>query len=185
MRRLRILAALVAAIELFYVAPAAGQSVSAPALKAAFLVNFAKFVEWPADALPPDAAIKFCVQGDTRIADELEALAGTRSIGTHELRVLRVKADASARDCHVLFVQGLAAKQSVELLQQLKGAAVFTVGDDPSFPELGGVAGFFVEGSKMRFAINLQSAQRARVQLSSRLLALAKIVKDGPNAVQH
>jgi hypothetical protein len=84
-----------------------------------------------------------------------------------------------------LFVQGLGAKQSIELLQQLKGATVFTVGDEEPFAELGGVANFFVEGSRMRFAVNLQSAQRAHVQLSSRLLALAKIVKDAPNAVQH
>lgn len=185
MSRWRCAASVVAAIALLPAVPAVGQSISAPALKAAFLVNFAKFVEWPAEALPQDAAINFCVVGDPHIADELEALAGARPIGAHELHVLRIRADASARDCHLLFVQGLAAKQSIELLQQLRGAAVFTVGDDPSFAELGGVAGFFVEGSKMRFAINLQSAQRGRMQLSSRLLALAKIVKDGPNAVQY
>jgi hypothetical protein len=185
MSRLRLCAAGAVVLALLCPLPAAAQSASAPSLKAAFLVNFAKFVAWPAEALAADATITFCVEGDTRVADALDALAAQHPLGAHEMRVVRLKADVPSRDCHLLFVQGLGAKQSIELLQQLKGATVFTVGDEEPFAELGGVANFFVEGSRMRFAVNLQSAQRAHVQLSSRLLALAKIVKDAPNAVQH
>jgi hypothetical protein len=161
------------------------QNASAPALKAAFLVNFAKFAEWPAGTLAPDGAISFCVVGEMRVADALDALVKSHPLGDRRMVVQRVKADGGVRDCHVLYVQGLGTKPSLDLLQLLKGAPVFTVGDEESFAESGGVAAFFIDGSKMRFAVNLQSAQRAHVQLSSRLLALAKIVKDGPNVVQH
>jgi hypothetical protein len=160
------------------------QNASAAALKAAFLVNFAKFVEWPADALAPDSAITFCVSGDPRVADALDLLVPGHPLGDRGMRVLRPKIDGPLRDCQVLFLQGVAVKEGVDLLQLLRGAAVFTVTDDERFTALGAVANFFIEGTRMRFAINLQSAQRARVQLSSRLLALAKIVKDAPNALQ-
>jgi hypothetical protein len=178
-----IVAALVASLAL--AAGAAAQNASAAALKAAFLVNFAKFVEWPADVLSPDGGVAFCVSGDPRVADALDVLAAGHPLGDRGMRVLRPKIDGELRDCHILFVQGVDLKGAVDLLQQLKGSAVFTVSDDERFTALGAVANFFVEGTRMRFAINLQSAQRAHVQLSSRLLTLAKIVKDAPNAVQH
>ena len=164
---------------------ALAQNASAASLKAAFLVNFAKFVEWPAEAASAEGTITFCVSGDPRVADALDLLASGHPLGVRGMRVLRPKIDGPLRDCHILFVQGVDIKDALDLLQQLKGSTVFTVSDDERFTALGAVANFFIEGTRMRFAINLQSAQRARVQLSSRLLVLAKIVKDAPNAIQH
>ena len=63
--------------------------------------------------------------------------------------------------------------------------AVLTVSDLPSFTRLGGTAHLFVEGERMRFAVNVESAQRGRLRLSSRLLSLAMLVKDDPNAAPH
>jgi hypothetical protein len=90
---------------------------------------------------------------------------------------VRVKPDAF-RACHVLYLAGLDAKRAQPILDELKGAPVLTVGDREQFAQSGGVAGLFVEQGRMRFAINLEAAQRCRLRISSRLLSLAKIVKD-------
>jgi hypothetical protein len=156
----------------------AAQGVSGTALKAAFLYNFAKFAEWPADILAPGQRLSLCVLGDNAIADALEQTIKGHTIESHELTVQVVSADWPIRSCHVLYVGGLDAKGAIQLIEALKGAPVFTVSDVDKFAELGGVAQLILENDKVRFAINVASAQRARLVLSSKLLSLAKIVKD-------
>ena len=84
------------------------------------------------------------------------------------------------RTCQVLYVTGLDRRQSLLTLDQLKGAAVLSVGDGDRFAELGGAVRLFVEGSKIRFEINLDASRRARLTISSRVLSLARIVQDEP-----
>jgi hypothetical protein len=166
------------AIALLLAGLAHAQTARAPELKAAFLYNFAKFVEWPTDAMPAGAPLVMCVLGDGTVADALEETVKGRAIEGHQLTTRRVKADSPLRTCHVLYVSGLDAKRSHELLEGLGDSAVLTASDLDQFAQLGGVANFFVENGKMRFAVNIESAQRARLQVSSKLLGLAKIVKD-------
>jgi hypothetical protein len=158
------------------VSAASAQTVAAPDLKAAFLFNFAKFAEWPADVVSTNAPIILCVVGDGDVANALEKTVRGHNVDGHPLVVARAKAD-SLPTCHLLYVTGLDDKRSVQLLHSLKGLAVFTVSDFELFAQLGGVAQFFVENGKMRFAINPDSAQRAHLTLSSKLLSLAKLVK--------
>jgi len=160
---------------------ATAQNVTVPALKAAFLYNFAKFTEWPAEAAPPGAPLVLCVLGDGDVADALEGTVKGRSIDGHDLSIRRVKLDSSVRTCHLLYVSSLDEKRSLELLDLVKGASVLTVSDLDHFAQLGGVAHFFTEAGKMRFAINVESAQRAKIHLSSKLLGLATVVKDERN----
>ena len=175
-RRLRDGATL--AIALLLAARAHTQTATAPELKAAFLYNFAKFVEWPSDAMPAGTPFVVCVLGDGAVADALEETVKGRTIEGHSLTTRRVKVDGLLRACHVLYVSGMDAKRSRDLLESLGDSAVFTASDLDRFAELGGVVNFFVENGKMRFAVNIESAQRARLQVSSKLLGLAKIVKD-------
>ena len=157
-------------------APVGAQSASAPALKAAFLYNFAKFAEWPVDA-QASGPIAICVLGDAAVADALDATVQGKTIDGREVAVVRAKPDG-LRACHLLYVSGLDQRRSQQIVDELKAAPVMTVSDRDRFAESGGVAAFFVEGGKMRFAINLDAAQRARLRISSRLLNLAKLVKD-------
>jgi hypothetical protein len=154
------------------------QLATEPALKAAFLYNFAKFAEWPADILAPGQRLSLCVVGDKGVADALEQTINGHAIESHELTVAVVTADGPIRSCHLLYVVGLDVRQSTHLIEALKGAAVFTVSDGDKFAESGGVAQLIQESGRMRFAINVAAAQRARLQLSSKLLSLAKVVKD-------
>jgi len=152
------------------------QTVAAPALKAAFLYNFAKFTEWPADALGPGSPLGMCTT-DGAVFEQLVKITAGRSIGAHQVAARLVTVDdASLRECHVLYVSDLNATDSERVLEALKDVPVLTVGDGEAFVKLGGVAGLFVENGQMRFAIRIESAKRARLELSSKLLSLAKII---------
>jgi hypothetical protein len=148
------------------------------ALKAAFLYNFVKFAGWPRVTAPPDSALKLCVLGDEAVGIALEQTVKDRQVDGHALTVASVKVEDPLGSCHVLYVTGLDRRSSVRLLERVKAAPVFTVSDLDMFAALGGVAQLFVENGKMRFALNPASAQRAGIRLSSKLLALAKVVKD-------
>jgi uncharacterized protein DUF4154 len=162
--------------------PAHAQAVAGSALKAAYLYNFAKFVEWPADSLPGEAPLLLCVSGDNGVADALEDAIRGRIVDGHRVVLRRVKLDDSVRVCHVLYVSSLTAHDAGLLVDRLAGVPVLTASDLDRFAEIGGVAHLFLDGNRMRFAINLESAQRARLKVSSKLLGLAKIVKDESNA---
>jgi len=158
----------------------AAQSVSGAALKAAFLYNFAKFASWPAEILTPGQRLSLCVVGDDAVADALEQTIKGHTVDGHELTVQVVGADGPIRLCHLLYVGGLDPRLATQVTDALKGAPVFSVSDREKFAESGGVAQLILENNRMRFAINLAAAQRARLQLSSKLLSLATIVKDHP-----
>jgi hypothetical protein len=184
-QRRRWIAAVLAACGLAAPAVASAQTASAPALKAAFLFNFAKFTEWPEDALRPGSSLVLCVAGEPRVSKALEEATAGRDVEGHPLTTRNIDVDGAVQSCHVLYVENFDDKKAVDLLERVKGKPVLTVSDLGSFAELGGVANLFVEDGRMRFAVNVDSAQRSKLRLSSRLLSLAKIVKDAPNALKR
>jgi hypothetical protein len=179
----RLLCGAVVLVTSSLAAPSYGQSATAPALTSAFLYNFATFTEWPADSLAPGQRLAMCVIGDNAVAAALEQTIRGHTIESHELTVELLKPDASARACHVLYVSAVDEKRSSQLIDSLKTAAVLTASDAEHFAELGGVAQLTLENGRMRFTINVTAAQRAHLQLSSKLLSLARIIKD--EHVQH
>jgi len=166
------------AAQLLVSAGTLAQGTVEPALKAAFLYNFVKFTDWPAEAAPSDAAVRLCVLGDEAVEAALEQTVKSHQVGGRSLTVVRVNVDDALSPCRVLYITGLDRRRSTQLIERVKGAPVFTVGDLETFAALGGVGQLFVENGKMRFALNPASAQRAGLRLSSKLLALAKVVKD-------
>jgi len=176
-RTRRLAAAVVTAVGLTGV-PAAAQSLSAPGLKAAYLFNFTQFVEWPADAVPPGAALTLCVVNDSAVADALEQTIKGRTVEGHGLTVRHLRADAPLPACHVLYLAGGDLKRSTEVVGTLKGVFVLTVSDTARFARTGGRGELVIEDGRMRFAVNVDALQRARVRLSSRVLTLARIVRD-------
>jgi hypothetical protein len=162
---------------------AAAQSVREPALKAAFLYNFAKFTEWPGDALGAGSPVTLCVVGDDAVAGSLEEAVQGKRVEGHALGVQRMHADGPLRTCHLLYAGDINARTASQLLDGTRGLPVMTVSDLDRFAQMGGTAQLYLEGEKMRFAINVESAQRSRLRLSSQLLALARLVKDDPDAL--
>jgi hypothetical protein len=156
----------------------AGQTAAASSVKAAFLYNFAKFAEWPAEALAPGQRLALCVIGDPSVADALEQTIKGRVHEGHELTVQVVRADGALKACHLVYVDGADKAGSAQVIAALKGAPVLSVGDATRFAEDGGVAQLALEHDRMRFSINVAAAERARLRLSSKLLGLAKIVRE-------
>ncbi len=146
--------------------------------KAAFLVNFARFTTWPADTLPSGQPLTLCVVGDASISDALERAIDGRLVDGHEIAVRVVAASGALRACHVLYASGLDDAAAAPVLRAVEGAPVFTVGESHRFAQSGGVAQLILEGDRMRFAINVTAARRARLTRSSKLLGLARIVRD-------
>lgn len=159
--------------------PAAAQSITEPELKAAFLLNFSKFTEWPEDVLPGGKRLTFCIIDDKPVADALRKLLGDHPVDPQRpLSVRLVKLDPDIRSCQVLYVGKLGPKDWPHLFDALKDASVFTVGDGERFAEAGGAAQFILANGHMHFAINVAAAQRGHLSLSSKLLSLATLVKD-------
>ena len=164
-----------AALVAVWAAGAGAQTVSAPELKAAFVFNFAKFAEWPTH--PPDAPITLCVSGDDRLATALAATARAQGVDARSVVIARLTGDTSARSCQVLYLAS-GSRRAGALLDESGALPVLTVGDGDRFAESGGMIGLFIDEGRMRFAVNVDAVQRARIHLSSRLLGLARIVRE-------
>ena len=150
------------------------QDVTEPALKAAFIYNFTKFTEWPADVVPAAEPFILCVFGDPAVGAELERAVKSRLVVGHSLTVFYMEPGAPERVCHVLYVSRVTAGQASQLVARLRNVPVLTISDIEGFTKMGGIAQFFFEQGRLRFSVQLESATRARLKISSRLLALAK-----------
>ena len=158
---------------------AQAQTAAEADVKAAFLFNFARFVTWPADDLHAGSPLLVCVAGDPAVAQALETLVKDRAIDGHAVNVRRLGTEVLDGACHVLYMGGLDAVRSLRLAQTLTGGAVLTVSDADHFAERGGVAQLIHENGRMTFALNTDSAQEKRLQVSAKLLGLARLVKTG------
>jgi len=149
-------------------------------LKAAFLYNFAKFVEWPGDAFAgPADPLRFCVLGDDLVGEELDRLLRGKTIANRPLVARRLKGVAEAQHCHVLFIAAEEQGRMRELPGAVRGASVLTVGENNTFIAWGGVINLLLEDEQLRFEVSLRAAGEARLKISSKLLALARAVHTG------
>jgi hypothetical protein len=151
----------------------AAQDVTEPALKAAYIYNFARFTEWPDD---PRASqpLSMCVLGDAAVGDALERVVKGRQLAGREMVVSRVAAPGPKLACHVLYVSGIMAVDVGLVVAAVQDAPVLTIGDAVDFTRAGGIAQFFFERGQLHFNISRRAVKRARLQINSRLLALAK-----------
>lgn len=158
-------------------------SQSAPSVeyqvKAAFLFNFAKFIEWPTDAFPNEKTpITLCVFRYDPFGGVLDEVIRGKTINNRDLAARRITELPDLKGCHLVFISNREDKLLGEIEKDVAGASVLVVGEGPEFAERGGSVQFFLEQNKLRFAINVDAVQRARLQVSSKLLALARIVHD-------
>lgn len=153
---------------------AAAPAASEYEVKAAFLLHFSRFVEWPASAYAsPDAPLFICVLGDDPFGPALEAIVRNESAGSHPIAVERYRLAGNVDRCHILFVGQLAEPLQRRILDQVQGKSILTVGDAEEFTRRGGVIGFVTVNGKVKLQVNRSSAQRADLRISSRLLRLA------------
>ncbi len=153
-------------------------------VKAAFLYNFSKFVEWPAGTFAtPDAPIKVCFVGSSPIAAVFKDAVQGKSANGRRLVVMESASVQQTLSCHVDFVGGLDADRLDELFHRVDGRPILTVGDDPSFAPQGGIIGLTTLQNKVRFEVNMIATKRAGLKLSSQLLKVAVRVIGGSDPV--
>ncbi len=152
-------------------------------IKAGFIYNFAKFVEWPSAAFAqPDSPIVIGVLGTDPFGSVLDRLVQDKKIGQRGFVVRRYKWGKDLkdlkdlRDCKILFVSASEKAHADEIIQLVKWLPILTVGETPGFAEHGGVIRFTVEDNRVRFEVNVDAAHQADLNISSRLLTLAKII---------
>lgn len=146
-------------------------------LKAAFVYNFTKFIEWPAQTFASEQApIVIGVLGDSAFGPQLDELVKGRSVHGRSIVVARVEDGEQARAVHVLFVSADQVGVFDEIRSTLQGSPVLTVGESRSFALRDGAINFVMEDNIPRFEINVGSAQRAGLKISAQLQKLAKTV---------
>jgi hypothetical protein len=150
-------------------------------VKAAFLFNFAKFVDWPDGTYAtPRAPFAICILGKDPFGSTLDELLSGKSMENHPVSILRLRDRTEGRHCQMVFVSSSETRNYAEIIEALRGASVLIVGETDGFAASGGAIEFILEEDHVRFAINPEAARRAGLKCSSRLLALAKIVHDAP-----
>ena len=150
-------------------------------VKAAFLYNFAKFVDWPPSAFSDvKQPLDICVYGRDPFGSALEDALLGKMVGERRVGLARAMQLQDLASCHVIFVSASVRESTADLANRLKGRAVLLVGESEGFAASGGTIQFTIEGNRVHFIINPDAAERAGLKISSKLLALAKIVRD-PN----
>lgn len=147
-------------------------------VKLAFIFNFARFIEWPAQSFREgDSQFRLCVLGD----DPFEGKLGTiesKTVGDRKFSVRRIHRAEEARDCQMLFIATSEQDRINQILQALKGYSVLTISDISNFTRVGGMIGFTTSDDKIRFEINLTPARSSKLEISSKLLKLAETVRE-------
>jgi hypothetical protein len=156
-------------------AGADGTPVSEYQLKAVFLFNFAKFVEWPPQA-SGDTHDPFiiCVLGDNPFGPSLDDVVSGKTVANRPISIREVSSPQQSQKCRILFISASERKRTRAILDALKGFSVLTVGDTEDFVANGGIVRFKVKDARVRIEIDAEAAERANLRISSKLLSLAE-----------
>lgn len=163
-------------------APAGRAQTEAPGeyqLKAAFLFNFAKFIDWPATSFAtPQSPFTICILGTDPFGHAMDDALQGKTVGDRPVTVKRSKDLADARRCQMVFVSSSEKRRVREILGSLRGTNALVVGESEGFAEAGAAVQFTIEDDRVRFLINTDAAARAGLKVSSKLLSLARVVHD-------
>lgn len=147
-------------------------------IKAAFLFNFARYVQWPQGSFDDRGTpVRVCVLGANDFARIVSANVSGKSVDDRAVEVVDLKNPASSAGCHILFVGDQAGASRSALLGEVGKLPVLTVSDSEGFAREGGIANFYRDDNKVRFEINPGAARVAGLKISSQLLRLARVVE--------
>lgn len=145
-------------------------------VKAAFFYHFARFIEWPAETFNSgDDPFRVCIVGQNPFQGQLEKMLADKSVHNHSFRIISDPSDSDLGTCHVVFIGKSSSGRSGVIANLLQNQAVLTIGESADFIQQGGMIRLFLDKSKVRFGINPKAAERAHLEISSKLLRLANI----------
>jgi hypothetical protein len=149
-------------------------------VKAAFLVNFPKYVDWPSAVLAEtNTPITVAIFGDDNVAGEFDnMIQGGRTVSGRPVRLKRItKEDQIGADCQIVFIASSERQRVPAILEKVKGTGILTVGENEDFLQQGGIVNLVHRDRKIRLQINLDAAREAHLKISTRLLVAADMVK--------
>lgn len=177
-RRALARALIVVAIVLAPAGRSLGQAPIESEVRAVYLYNFARFVEWPASAFPAaDTPIRICVQGSDPFGATLDRVVLGEAVNGRAIQAVRLTAAQARQGCHILYVAASENGRLRQMLTALRGRPTLTVGEHQDFLRAGGMIGFRRIDNRVRFDINLDTLEQSGLRVSSRLLAVAADVK--------
>jgi len=158
-------------------APLRGQAFKEYDLKAAFLYHLAQFVEWPPEAFPEtETPLVIGVLGQDPFGKALDEMVQNEVVRNRKLVVHRFRQLDEIRICHVLFISQSEEGRLDQILSNLKGRNILTVGDTEGFARRGGIVRFLTEKNKIRMRINIETANAANLTISSKLLRASEVI---------
>ena len=137
-------------------------------VRAAFLLNFTKFVHWP-----DDGVLDFCITGDRFFARAMSTAVRQSSTGRREIVVRTLGPKEDFTQCHTVFIAAFVGRDTSAILKQVQELPVLTIGESPSFLAEGGAVRVFVENNRIRFKVGGGAAEKKGLRISSQLLTLA------------
>jgi YfiR/HmsC-like len=146
-------------------------------VKAAYLYNFGKFVEWPAKDTSSETSFNICVLGQDPFGSTFGSTIGGESIKGKSVLLKSIPRAQEAVGCHILFISSSEEPHLKEILAALDKTSVLTVSDMPHFTRRGGMIQFVMEANRVRFEVNLTSTERTGLTVSSQLLKVAISVR--------
>jgi hypothetical protein len=155
---------------------ALAQAVDEDQVKAAYIYNFARFVDWNAmDFETSGPTFQICIWKDSPLETALAGVIKGKQIGGRPIVVKTVKL-GQTQSCRILFISSEAAQNSYVVLRDVNRAGLLTVGEVPDFLDQGGMINLVVQGDRIRFDVSYRAAKNARLHISSRMLSLANRV---------
>lgn len=142
-------------------------------VKAALLLNFARYIEWPAGAFEnARSPIDVCVLAPSPFGDALERTLAGETVANRQLSARDIRGVSDSTGCHLLFIPSAAESRASALVRQA-GPHTITVGESRRFADMGGAVSLVVEGGRVRFNVNLRPVEDRGVRISARMLQLA------------
>ena len=149
-------------------------------IKAAYLYNFAKFMTWPDDTFESeDSPFILCILGASPFGDAIKTLED-KMIGKRKYSVQFCEDMGQMKECHILYISSSEKERVQTILGEAAKTPRLTVSDMEDFTQKGGMVRFILKGKKIHFEINIDNVKRSKLNVSSRLLKIATIVKNTP-----
>ena len=147
-------------------------------IKAVFLFNFTQFVEWPANTFnKDDDPFVIGILGKDPFGNYIDNAVTDEKMGSHPITIVRYNSISEVNNCQMLFISTKDDESLREILSSLNNRSILTVSDAHGFAQTGGIIGFITVNNKIKLQVNLSAAKTANLNISSKLLSVAEIVK--------
>lgn len=188
MRRSRLIVAVLLSLSVAVGANAQSSASAASSeylIKAGFIYNFAQLVQWPSAAFSQaDSPIVIGILGTDPFGASIDRVVENKKLDGRSLVIKRLRWSKDLKDlteCNILFISSSEKEHAAEVINIVKWLPILTIGETPGFAARGGIINLTLEDNKVRFEVNIGAAKQANLNISSRLLALAKIVPQPPD----